>query len=65
VLEFDGITGEFYSGKVLKEKMAEFFTEDALFEIGGEIAGFVDPGPGIPVKILQESRKRKKVIDKT
>lgn len=65
VLEFDGITGEFYSGKVLKEKMAGFFTEDALFEIGGEVAGFIVPGAGIPVKILQESRKRKKVPDKT
>lgn len=64
VLEFDGITGEFYSGKVLKEKMTEIFTEDALFEIGGEIAGFIVPGAGIPVKILQESRKRKKVADK-
>lgn len=64
VLEFDGITGEFYSGKVLREKMTEIFTEEALFEIGGEIAGFIVPGAGIPVKILQESRKRKKVIDK-
>jgi len=64
VLEFDGITGEFYSGKVLKEKMTEIFTEESLFEIGGEIAGFIVPGAGIPVKILQESRKRKKVIDK-
>ncbi|HML27118.1 MAG TPA: hypothetical protein PKC27_10595, partial [Methanomethylovorans sp.] len=36
VLEFDGITGEFYSGKVLKEKMTEIFTEESLFEIGGE-----------------------------
>jgi hypothetical protein len=44
--------------------MTEIFTEDALFEIGGEIAGFIVPGAGIPVKILQESRKRKKVIDK-
>ncbi len=65
VLEFDGITGEFYSGKVLKQKMTEIFTEDALFEIGGEVAGFIVPGAGIPVKILQESRKRKKIIDKT
>ena len=64
VLEFDGITGEFYSGKVLKEKMTEIFTEDALFEIGGEVAGFIVPGAGIPVKINQASRKRKKTIGK-
>jgi hypothetical protein len=64
VLEFDGITGEFYSGKVLREKMTEIFTEEALFEIGGEIAGFIVPGAGIPVKILQESRKRKKESDR-
>lgn len=61
VLEFDGITGEFYSGKVLREKMAEIFTEETLFEIGGEVAGTLIPGGGIPVKILQESRKRKNV----
>ncbi|WP_406669945.1 hypothetical protein V7O67_09620 [Methanolobus sp. ZRKC4] len=59
VLEFDGITGEFYSGKVLREKMAEIFTEETLFEIGGEVAGAVIPGANIPVKILQESRRRK------
>jgi hypothetical protein len=59
VLEFDGITGEFYSGKVLREKMAEIFTEETLFEIGGEVAGTLIPGASIPVKILQESRKRK------
>lgn len=59
VLEFDGITGEFYSGKVLREKMAEIFTEETLFEIGGEVAGVVIPGANIPVKILQESRRRK------
>lgn len=59
VLEFDGITGEFYQGKVLKEKMAEIFTEETLFEIGGEVASVIIPGGSIPVKILQESRKRK------
>ncbi len=59
VLEFDGITGEFYAGKVLREKMAEIFTEETLFEIGGEVAGAIIPGAGIPVKILQESRKKK------
>ncbi|MDP2218332.1 MAG: hypothetical protein Q8J68_13725 [Methanolobus sp.] len=60
VLEFDGITGEYHSGKVLREKMAEIFTEETLFEIGGEVAGVIIPGANIPMKILQESRRRKK-----
>lgn len=60
VLEFDGLTGEFQSGKVLREKMAEIFTEDTLFEIGTDVAGFIVPGGNIPVKILQESRRKKK-----
>ncbi|WP_319507573.1 hypothetical protein [uncultured Methanolobus sp.] len=59
VLEFDAITGEFYSGKVLKEKVFEIFNEETLFEIGTEVAGTIIPGGGIPIKILQESRKRK------
>ena len=60
VLEFDGLTGEFQSGKVLREKMAELFDEEVLFEIGSEVAGVIVPGGSIPVKILQESRKKKK-----
>jgi hypothetical protein len=60
VLEFDGITGEFQSGEVLREKMAEIFTEETLFEIGTEVAGFIVPGGNIPMKMLQESRKKKK-----
>ncbi|MEZ5335285.1 MAG: hypothetical protein R2741_08635 [Methanolobus sp.] len=59
VLEFDAITGEFYQGTLLREKMAEIFTEETLFEIGGEVAGFIIPGGNIPVKIWQESRRRK------
>ncbi|MBN2489105.1 MAG: hypothetical protein JXA98_08760 [Methanosarcinaceae archaeon] len=59
VLEFDGITGEFHSGKVLREKMSEIFNEETLFEIGTEVAGVIVPGGNIPVKILQASRKKK------
>jgi hypothetical protein len=60
VLEFDGLTGEYQSGKVLKEKVAEVFTEETLFEVGAEVAGFIVPGANIPVKILQEARKKSK-----
>ena len=60
VLEFDGLTGEYQSGKVLKEKMAEVFSEETLFEVGAEVAGFIVPGGNIPVKILQEARKKGK-----
>jgi hypothetical protein len=59
VLEFDGITGEFHSGKVLREKMSEIFNEETLFEIGTEVAGVIVPGGNIPVKILQASRRKK------
>jgi|GEM_PF-159783 len=53
VIEIDALTGQMVSGKAVKEKLTEIFTEENLFELGGEAVGIVVPGAQLAVKLAK------------
>ncbi|HNV68448.1 MAG TPA: HEAT repeat domain-containing protein [Candidatus Ozemobacteraceae bacterium] len=53
VLEIDGLTGEVVSGKALKKKFDELFSESSLFELGSEAIDLVIPGGGLAAKLAR------------
>jgi len=59
VCEVDAVTGDWVWGRAVREKMGEIFSEDTLFEIGGETLGLVVPGGNLAVKLARAALKGK------
>ncbi len=53
VLEIDGLTGDIISGKALKKKFDELFSESSLFELGSEAIDLMIPGGGLAAKLAR------------
>lgn len=53
VFEIDAVSGDWVWGRAIKQKLSEIFTEENLFELGGETLGLVVPGGTLAVKLAR------------
>ena len=59
VVEVDGLTGELTSGRAIRQKLKEVFSETDLFELGSDAVDIFVPGGGIALRLARGVIKKK------